>query len=106
MSSLPDPPDAPGGLPDVGAHAVAYAALGAFVLRGLASARWKNVTFRLGLAAVGFGALYGLSDEFHQRFVPNRVADVTDLFADTLGALVGVALVWGWSIVRSPRQPR
>ena len=105
MSSLPDPPDAPGGLSDISAHALGYAALGVLVLRGLANARWNGVTFGLAAAAVGLTALYGLSDEIHQRFVPGRVADVRDLMADTIGALVGVALVWAWSIVLSFRQP-
>ena len=102
-SSQSDPPDPPGGLPDVVAHAVAYAFLGALILRGLARARWQGVRFNLGAAAVGLGALYGLSDELHQRFVVGRVADVGDVFADAIGAVVGVMLVWVWSIVRSPR---
>ena len=102
-SSFPEPPVPLGGFPDVGAHAIAYAVLGGLLLRSLANARWRNVTFRLGLAAVALSALYGASDEFHQCFVTNRVADATDLIADTFGALVGVALVWGWSIVLSLR---
>ena len=39
-------------------------------------------------AAVVFACLYGLSDEFHQSFVPSRTADVWDLAADAFGALV------------------
>ena len=103
VSSLSSPPDPPG--PDVSAHALAYAALGVLILRGLANARWQDVTFGLAAAAVGLTALYGLSDEIHQRFVPGRVADVRDLIADTIGALVGVVLVWAWSMVLSFRQP-
>ena len=103
VSSLSSPPDPPG--PDVSAHALAYAALAVLVLRGLANARWQDVTFGLAAAAVGLTALYGLSDEIHQRFVPGRVADVRDLIADTIGALVGVVLVWAWSMVLSLRQP-
>ena len=48
--------------------------------------------------------MYGFSDEIHQRFVPGRVADVRDLIADTIGALVGVGVVWAWSMVLSFRQ--
>jgi hypothetical protein len=40
--------------------------------------------------------VYGASDEFHQYFVPGRQADVFDLMADTLGAVVLVAGVWVW----------
>jgi VanZ family protein len=40
--------------------------------------------------------VYGASDEFHQYFVPGRQADVFDLMADSLGAVVLVAGVWVW----------
>ena len=102
-SSLPNPPDAPGGLSDVGAHAIVYGVLAVLILRGLANARWRDVTFALGWVAVVLSGLYGASDEFHQSFVENRVADVNDLIADILGAFVGIALVWGWGIVLSLR---
>jgi VanZ family protein len=35
-------------------------------------------------------ALYGLSDEVHQYFVPFRTADPLDLLADALGGALGV----------------
>ncbi len=49
---------------------------------------------------LGFGAtvLYGASDEWHQSFVPGRSADVMDLLADALGALIGV---WLYATVRT-----
>ena len=47
---------------------------------------------------------YGLTDEFHQRFVPGRTADVRDLAADTIGALFGILLVWACSIVLATRR--
>ncbi|MBI5894115.1 MAG: VanZ family protein [Deltaproteobacteria bacterium] len=34
--------------------------------------------------------LYGISDEIHQYFVPNRNASVYDVIADGLGALAGI----------------
>lgn len=36
-------------------------------------------------------ALFGLSDEIHQFFVPDRTADPLDFLADTLGAVLGAA---------------
>jgi len=39
-----------------------------------------------------FSALYGLSDEAHQYFVPGRDADVWDGMADLLGSIAGVAV--------------
>ncbi len=35
------------------------------------------------------GTLYGISDEIHQYFVPLRVFDIFDIFADSLGSLIG-----------------
>lgn len=33
--------------------------------------------------------LYGISDEFHQHFVPGRSVDVYDVLADAVGGLLG-----------------
>jgi len=38
-------------------------------------------------------ALYGVSDEFHQYFVPNRDSELYDWLADVLGALLMVLLI-------------
>ncbi|NJN14405.1 MAG: VanZ family protein [Planctomycetes bacterium] len=43
-------------------------------------------------------ALYGVSDELHQLYVPGRFASVTDVLLDVAGALL--ALFW------SLRRPR
>jgi VanZ family protein len=34
-----------------------------------------------------------LSDEFHQMFVPGRVADVRDVLTDGTGALLALAIL-------------
>ncbi len=104
VSSLPDPPNVLGGMPDVSAHGLAYAALGGLTLRALARARWREVTATRVAAAAVTTMLYGFSDEFHQSFVPQRVADVRDLAADSIGALLAVSLIWACSIVLSIRQ--
>ena len=33
--------------------------------------------------------LYGVSDEFHQTFVPGRDGGLPDFLADSVGALIG-----------------
>ncbi|MCA9836043.1 MAG: VanZ family protein [Trueperaceae bacterium] len=43
--------------------------------------------------AVTLTVLYGLSDEFHQHFVPGRQVDVFDWLADTVGAIAVVLLL-------------
>ena len=58
--------------------------------------RWPLLARHALLGTVLLIILYGASDEFHQYFVPGRQADVFDLMADTLGAVVLVAGVWIW----------
>ena len=46
---------------------------------------------------LAIGMAYGLSDEIHQFFVPNRSTSLADFFADTLGvaaAILARHLVW------------
>jgi VanZ family protein len=91
-SSLSNPGAPPGGISDKTAHGIAYAALGASLLRALAEGRASAMSLRRILFAVALASLYGASDEFHQHFVPNRTPDVLDLAADACGALVGALL--------------
>jgi VanZ family protein len=44
------------------------------------------------VSAVVGAALYGVTDEFHQSFVPGRDASVFDLIVNTIGATVAVVL--------------
>jgi VanZ family protein len=46
---------------------------------------------------IGLGALYGLTDEFHQIFVRGRSPDWADWGADVVGVLLGYFLVIGLS---------
>ena len=49
------------------------------------------------------GSLYGLADELHQYFVPNRYADPVDWVADTLGSAIGAIAVLALFLVFSKR---
>jgi VanZ family protein len=49
------------------------------------------------------GSLYGLADELHQYFVPQRCADPFDWVADTLGTAIGAIAVLAFSLVFSRR---
>lgn len=91
-SSLTDVPGLPGGLSSYTGHFVGYALLGALALRGFARARWGGVANAPAAWAVVVSSAYGITDEFHQSFVPGRQASVEDWVADTLGALTGVLL--------------
>lgn len=39
------------------------------------------------------GALFGMSDEFHQYFVPNRSTDIFDWLADVFGVMSSLSLL-------------
>ena len=92
-SSMSDPGTPPGGLSDKASHVIAYAALGASLVRALAGGRSAGMTLRRVLQAALFATLYGLSDEIHQSFVPARTPEWLDLLADAAGGLSGAALV-------------
>ncbi|MFN2337569.1 MAG: VanZ family protein [Gammaproteobacteria bacterium] len=65
---------------------------GAYGLLGLLLAVALHHPARLGrtlLLVWLLGTFYGLSDEFHQSFIPGRDADSLDLLADSAGALLG-----------------
>ncbi len=84
-------------------HALAYAVMGALFHRALKITlppRFQALTVAL---AAGLAALYGLSDEFHQSFVPGRTAAAGDLAADSLGGLVGALLHRRLAFARRPR---
>jgi VanZ family protein len=88
-ATLPAPPPH---VTDKMLHAAAYAVLAAAFARALAGARWDGVTPRVAVLAVIATTLYGLTDEFHQWFVPGRTVDAADLAADFTGATLAAAL--------------
>jgi VanZ family protein len=88
MSSLQHP--APGDLaliPDWISHPVVYAILALLLCRALAAG--KPLTLGAALLAVVFATLYGVSDEWHQSFVPLRDSSALDVVKDFAGAVLG-----------------
>jgi len=104
VSSTSTPPALPKHISDVVAHAIVYSVLGALMLRGFARGRWCGITRRAVALSILVSALYGVSDEIHQHFVPGRNAEVRDVVADAIGAFFGTGLIWAWSIVLSTQQ--
>jgi VanZ family protein len=104
LSSQPDVPGA-GAIPewldfDWLHHGVAYAGLAVVVLRAIARGRLAAVAPAALAGAWLIAVLYGVTDEWHQSFVPGRMADPRDVLADGVGAALGLGLVWAWSIIR------
>ena len=71
------------GLSDKLVHAVEYGILGILLFRAF---HYNTRTIASISLAIICALAFGLSDEFHQWFVPHRQADLWDVLADTLGA--------------------
>ena len=98
LSSIAQPPGLPAGLSDKTGHVALYFGLSALLVRAFAGGWRARVTpFVACLAAVAATA-YGVSDEFHQLFVPPRQADALDLAADAVGA--ALAALAGYALSR------
>jgi VanZ family protein len=91
-SSVPNLTELPGGLNDHVGHFVGYALLSALVIFALAAGRWTGVTAGGCAGAVLISTAYGISDEFHQRFVAGRSPALDDIAADAAGALAAALL--------------
>jgi VanZ family protein len=92
-SGTPNLTALPGGLSDHLWHFLAYAGLGGVALRALAQSSWSGITpGRAGLAWL-LAAGYGMTDEFHQRFVAGRFPAVDDWVADAVGAATAILVL-------------
>lgn len=103
QSRLPTPPD---GLSDKHGHGLAFGVLALACIHGLTAGQWRRTNGGTVAAAIGMAVLYGMSDEFHQMFVPGRTAEWADVRADAIGAAVAGALVWAWAILLRRRDRR
>lgn len=45
------------------------------------------------ISSIFIGVLYATSDEIHQKFVPGRSCQVTDIMIDSMGVLLGILLL-------------
>jgi len=71
-------------------HLALYSVLGGTLQFG-----WLNS--RSGMAhwtLIAIGIIYGVSDEWHQSFVPGRNPSIADLLADAIGVLMGYAFTY------------
>jgi len=81
-------------------HACEYGVLGILLYRA-----FKHTTPNarsMGLAIICVIA-FGISDEVHQWFVPQREADILDVVADTFGAAF---LILGWVLITEKGRRR
>lgn len=98
--TLPYPDDLDAKVISILGHVGVYAVLAVLIWWALGltslSTGWRAVV------PVILCFLYGLTDEWHQSFVPGRTPDIRDIVADTTGALLAMLLVT-WLERRSGR---
>ncbi len=94
--------------PDYTWHFVGYFVMGLLAIRALA----RGLAHLAGGKAARFGVMlalfYASSDEWHQSFVPGRVASLQDIAVDALGiasALVLLHIHWWQLAARRAARP-
>src|SRR5438270_3789909 len=71
-------------------HALLYGVLGGLLCRALDRSRTRGKARSHLLLAILIATAYGVSDEIHQLWTPQRSADWRDVVADASGAALGV----------------
>lgn len=85
-------------------HISAYFGFGLVLYRAIMyQQRFLWLKQHAKLAVIVCAALYAVSDEFHQSFVPGRSMDHWDLVADVLGATILVLAVTVYQRLRRAR---
>ena len=92
LSSIPNPPGAQGSeWRSIVGHLVEYFVLAFLLAKVLELWRpgfgWPVIALWAWLFAVA----YGITDEYHQSFVPRRQSSVFDVLVDAVGALGGIS---------------
>jgi len=86
------------------AHGIAYGCLATTFLYSLQPYfKTFNNKFVAAIIVVMLSVLFGISDEYHQSFIPGRSVSIWDVVADGFGALLVV--VW-WLLKVKPRKSK
>lgn len=70
-------------------HFAIYGMLAILVSRAIRKEKPLFSDTNIKIASILLVSLYGLSDEIHQAFVPDRTPSIFDLMADCLGSITG-----------------
>lgn len=82
-------------------HGIEYAILTILLIYAFRRLQFRQVIF----CAIALAALYGISDEIHQYFVPKRACSFFDWLADVAGSLVMASLYWCHMRIRGLTRP-
>ncbi len=80
-------------------HALLYGVLAGLTRRALDRSRPGGTTRSHLLLAILIATAYGITDEVHQLWTPQRTADWRDVVADAGGAMLGAATLGPLSLV-------
>ena len=75
-------------------HAVLFGFLALLFMRAWIAGQWENLSRFAGIVTVLFVTGYGITDEVHQMFVPERNPSLADIAADTSGAVIVWLVIW------------
>jgi VanZ family protein len=80
------------------AHIGVYSVLGALSFRAFRLTAPTRSRATIALGAIALSLVYGISDELHQVFTPDRTPDWHDVAADVIGGTLGVvaSLIASW----------
>ena len=59
---------------------------------------------RHGLVSIAFGVALTCTIEFVQKFIPGRVSDISDIVSNSIGTVLGVAIVTACALRRRHRH--
>ena len=79
---------------DKAAHVLEYSAFAILLFRALNGTLNGINFFWVSLLTIIITLSYGMSDEFHQSFVPSRMSDIKDLVADGAGAILAITAIF------------
>jgi VanZ family protein len=83
-------------VPDWISHPIEYGVGAALVCRALTPGPRHTLGVRAALVATLLTTLYGVTDEYHQSFVPGRTSDPADVAKDFAGAAAASFLYRRW----------
>ncbi len=85
-------------------HFGVYALLALLVARSVQKEKPLWSPGKIKIITILFVAAFGLSDELHQAFVPQRFASVFDFLADCAGAVAGCLFYTNFVSKKTPRR--
>jgi VanZ family protein len=84
-------------VPDWVSHPIEYGVGAGLVCRALEGGRRRALTMSTALTATLLTTAYGVTDEYHQSFVPGRTSDLGDVAKDFAGAAAACVLYRAWT---------